>query len=179
MRAGDLKLPATLGAHTALLTRFQSSCHVATKAVLSQLSDTLNLPQLMDHHRDDKPSESGLKLIAEPTIPRAAEVIENKHRDSGSLTMLFYDEWSLQVCLTDDDDGQGNWTFVPPPPEGCALVHGASALTRLSGGRLRSPLHRVTQPSDGAGKRFFLSYFLRPEHRLSEEWAGVAVSGAA
>ncbi|KAE8370182.1 hypothetical protein BDV27DRAFT_140624 [Aspergillus caelatus] len=26
-----------------------------------------------------------------------------------------------------------------------------------------SPLHRVTQLEDGAGKRFFLSYFLRPE----------------
>ena len=67
--------------------------------------------------------------------------------------------------------GRREWVFVPPPPEGCALVHGASSLARLSLGRLRSPLHRVTQPADGAGKRYFLSYFLRPEHRVRETWA--------
>ncbi|KFH44955.1 hypothetical protein ACRE_042360 [Hapsidospora chrysogenum ATCC 11550] len=118
---------------------------------------------------------TGLKLISEPAVPFAADVLENKHRDSGTLTMLFYDSWSMHICHSGDhddmdDEGQRQWVLVPPPPEGCALVHGASSLTRLSGGRLRAPLHRVTQPVDGAQKRYFLSYFLRPDHRLRGEW---------
>lgn len=177
MRSGTLQLPASMAKQAQLLNSFHSHCHDAAHVVLAQLATALNLP-LQERHRADQLSESGLKLIFEPSVPRAADVVENKHRDSGTLTLLFYDTWSLHVCLSGNDDNgeQQEWVFVPPPPEGCALVHGASSLRRLSAGRLRAPLHRVTQPSDGAGKRYFLSYFLRPENRLLDEWAAAAVA---
>lgn len=180
LRNGTLQLPAALNKERKTLESFQSSCHRAALVVLSQLADTLDLPALKDYHLMDKSSESGLKLITEPTVARVADVLENKHRDSGTLTVLFYDSWGVHVCLSEEGQGKKDWVFVPPPPQGCALVHGASSLARLSGGRLRAPLHRVTQVSDGAEKRYFLSYFLRPEHGLREEWASAdAISAAA
>lgn len=179
MRQGSLRLPESMAGQAQLLDKFHSQCHAAALVLVAQLSDALGLP-LLERHGEDQPSESGLKLIAEPSVPRAADVVENKHRDSGTLTMLFYDEPGLQVCLSEDevclsgDEQRQEWMFVPPPPRGCALVHGGNSLGRLSGGKLRSPLHRVSQPSDGAAKRYFLSYFLRPENRLQAESAVAA-----
>lgn len=176
MRQGNLQLPGPLAKQAQVVNDFHSTCSDAAHVLLYQLADALGLP-LQDHHRLHQPSESGLKLIAEPSVPLAANVIENKHHDSGTLTMLFYDTWSLHVCLprkTGQDTEEQEWVFVPPPVEGVALVHGAKSLARLSNGRFQAPLHRVTQPSDGAGKRYFLSYFLRPEDRLRDEWAVAA-----
>lgn len=163
-----LGLPAVLAEQSQLIENFQVGCHEAAQIIVTRLTDAVSLPSLVQHHRRDQLSESGLKLIAEPSVPFVSDVLENKHRDSGTLTMLFYNEWSMHICVSDENEQ--NWVFVPPPSHGCALVHGAKSLARLSGGRLRAPLHRVTQPSDGAKERHFLSYFLRPEHRLSEEW---------
>ncbi|RCI14693.1 hypothetical protein L249_6893 [Ophiocordyceps polyrhachis-furcata BCC 54312] len=165
MRQGTLHLPTAMSEQGPAVNSFHERCHSATLLVLQRLADGLDVP-LTQHHGGDE-SESGLKLIAEPAVARAADVVENKHRDSGTLTMLFYDAWSLHVCLSAEGEEPQRWTFVPPPPDGCALVHGASTLSRMTGGRLCAPLHRVTQPADGAAKRFFLSYFLRPDHRLS------------
>ncbi|UCK57497.1 hypothetical protein AFCA_000417 [Aspergillus flavus] len=60
------------------------------------------------------------------------------------------------------------WAFPKPPAPGCAIVYGGNFLKLMSNGVLQSPLHRVTQLEDGAGKRFFLSYFLRPEEGAKE-----------
>ncbi|PFH61438.1 hypothetical protein XA68_17342 [Ophiocordyceps unilateralis] len=163
MRQGTLHLPAIMSEQENAVNKFHDRCHSASLVVLERLADAVGLP-LGQHHRVEETSESGLKLISEPTVERAADVVENKHCDSGTLTMLFYDDWGLHVCLSVE---RQQWTFVPPPPEGCVLVHGASTLSRLTGGKLSAPLHRVTQPFDGTAKRFFLSYFLRPEHGLS------------
>jgi isopenicillin N synthase-like dioxygenase len=182
LRDGQPVLTAPWAKQMELVKSFNGHCDEATRVVLSRLASALDMGSLEDRHALTEPSETGLKLIFEPAVPFAADVLENKHRDSGTLTMLFYDSWSMHICHSGDhddmdDDGQRQWVFVPPPPEGCALVHGASSLTRLSGGRLRAPLHRVTQPADGARKRYFLSYFLRPDHRLREEW--VVADGAS
>ncbi|RDA94420.1 hypothetical protein CP533_2287 [Ophiocordyceps camponoti-saundersi (nom. inval.)] len=168
MRQGTLHLPAAISEQEAAVNSFHERCHSATMVVLERLADALSMP-LTQHHDGDaeQTSESGLKLIAEPAVARAADVVENKHRDSGTLTMLFYDAWSLHICLSGEGEETQRWTFVPPPPDGCALVHGASTLCRMTDGKLCAPLHRVTQPGDGAAKRFFLSYFLRPDHRMS------------
>ncbi|RDA85190.1 hypothetical protein CP532_2378 [Ophiocordyceps camponoti-leonardi (nom. inval.)] len=172
MRQGTLHLPTVISEQATAMNSFHERCHSATLVILERLADALDVP-LTQHHNSDgnaeQTSESGLKLIAEPAVARASDVVENKHRDSGTLTMLFYDAWSLHVCLSAEGEEPQRWTFVPPPPGGCALVHGASTLSRMTGGRLSAPLHRVTQPADGAAKRFFLSYFLRPDHRVSSE----------
>ena len=61
------------------------------------------------------------------------------------------------------------WAFTAVQP-GCALVNVANSLQRMSDGKLHSTLHRVTQPEDGAAKRYFLSYFLRPSHETQKKW---------
>lgn len=140
--------------------------------LLSQLESSLGIP-LANRHSADETSESGLKLIFEPSLDNVSDVGENKHCDSGTWTMLFYDTLGMHIYLEADKEGSqaDRWVFLPPPPEGCVLVHPGSSLERLTGGKVRSPLHRVTQPEDGAEERYFLCYFLRPEHKLAEEWA--------
>ena len=96
-----------------------------------------------------------------------AEVGENKHTDSGTFTLLFYERLGLHVYLPKED----RWEYAPVPAPGCALVTVADSLQRLSGRQFHSPLHRVTQPRDGAHKRFYLSYFLRPSHATKAAWA--------
>ncbi|KAJ6441313.1 N-hydroxyarylamine O-acetyltransferase [Purpureocillium lavendulum] len=124
MRSNVLRLPERLAKEAPLVASFHGHCAEAARILLAQLAAALDLPILESVHDESEPSETGLKLISEPSVPFAADVVENKHRDSSTLTLLFYDSWSIHV----------------------------------------------TQPVDGAGKRYYLSYFLRPDHRLREEW---------
>lgn len=117
------------------------------------------------HHRADQPSDTGLKLILQPSCAKLSDAPDTTHTDSGTLTLLFYKDWSVHAFLPDTN----LWAFTPPL-EGCALVNVANSLQRLSGGRLHSPKHGVTQPFDGAKNRYYLSYFLRPETLLIEKW---------
>ncbi|KAM7187842.1 Oxoglutarate/iron-dependent dioxygenase [Naviculisporaceae sp. PSN 640] len=166
----ELKLPAVLQEKTDLVRKFNQICHSATMSMLSSLSDSMGLrgdQRFETYHRTDDTSDTGLKLIREPTLASAADVVENKHTDSGTFTLLFYERLGLHVYLPEED----RWEYAPVPAPGCALVTVADSLQRLSGGQFHSPLHRVTQPRDGADKRFYLSYFLRPSHATKAEWA--------
>ncbi|KAE9370965.1 Clavaminate synthase-like protein [Stipitochalara longipes BDJ] len=117
------------------------------------------------HHRSDRPSDTGLKLVLHPSVDKLSAVGETLHTDSGTLTLLFHKDCSIHAFLPD-----GNiWAFTPPL-EGCALVNVANSLQKLSGGKFHSPKHRVTQPFDGVKDRYYLSYFLRPETSLVEKW---------
>lgn len=142
------------------ITQFSAGCDEACLTVLNSLSADFAV-----HHRVDLPSDTGLKLVLHPSVAKLADVGETLHTDSGTLTLLFYVDWSIHTFLQDANI----WAFTPPL-EGCALVNVADSLQRLSGGKLHSPKHRVTQPFDGAKNRYYLSYFLRPETVLVEKW---------
>lgn len=161
MHHEEQALPPSMAETTAAINKFHSHCREVALTLLDRIADECRNP-LKELHGPEMSSESGLKLISEPAIPHAIDVYENKHRDSGTLTLLFYDSWSLHIRRNEQPE---EWAFIPPPPPGCVLVHGASTLDRLSDGRFPAPLHRVTQPQDGAAKRYFLSYFLRPGER--------------
>lgn len=169
--AGTIPWPASLSPHRSTLTHFSAGCHAACLTLLTALSDALHLSpeeqRFEHHHRAQQPSDSGLKLIYEPSLARLADVGDNLHTDSGTFTLLFYDRWGLSA---DAGAGRG-FAFTPPLGEGVALINVADSLQRLSGGRLVSPKHRVTQPVDGAEKRYYISYFLRPEQATKEAWA--------
>ncbi|KFY33214.1 hypothetical protein V494_07824 [Pseudogymnoascus sp. VKM F-4513 (FW-928)] len=156
-RASITKMPQPFQHDWAKISSFITGCDEACLTLLKSLSEDFML-----HHRVDHPSESGLKFVLHPSQARLSDVGENLHTDSGTLTLLFYKDWSLHAFLPDAN----SWGFIAPPPQGCTLVNVADTLQRLSGGKLHSPKHRVTQPTDGAGNRYFLSYFLRPEN----EW---------
>ncbi|KAH7018656.1 hypothetical protein B0J12DRAFT_611085 [Macrophomina phaseolina] len=158
MGDGSVALPAALRAKQATLDEFSEACHEACMTMLGRLSESLGNAGFKQHHRDDHASDSGLKLIYEPWRHRVADVTDNTHTDSGTLTLLFYKELGLEVEL-----GAGaEWAYIPPK-EGCAIINVADSLERMSGGALHSLLHRVVQPADGFKKRYYLSYFLRPE----------------
>ncbi|KAK6536039.1 hypothetical protein TWF281_000285 [Arthrobotrys megalospora] len=161
---GDLRLPEILQPSRHTFKYFSEICHSAAVTMLRSLSNSLSPDEPFEkYHQKSKQNDSGLKLVYEPCIPKKSEVLENKHTDSGTLTILFAEEWGLHVQLPD-----GSWGYTSSPP-GCAVVHVADSLQFMSGGKLRSPVHRVTQPVDGFMKRYFLSYFLRPENAFKEK----------
>lgn len=164
-----LQLPNSLDNVTEMLKQFSEHCNFACHTMLSCLSNALKLDdtsRFETHHRKGEPSETGLKLIYEPSLNKLADVNDNLHTDSGTFTLLFYDQWGLHIELPDAKQ----WAFTEPIP-GCALINVANSLQRLSENKLCSPQHRVTQPADGFAKRYYISYFLRPEHATKEAWA--------
>jgi isopenicillin N synthase-like dioxygenase len=138
--------------------------------MLSALSDHLDankgMSRLENFHRPEEVSDSGLKLIYEPSLDHVKDVVDNLHTDSGTFTLLFYDGLGLEAELLD----QQKWAFTPMI-DGCALINVADSLQRLSDHIYHSPQHRVTQPFDGFAKRYYISYFLRPEQSLKDQWA--------
>ncbi|KAF1938427.1 Clavaminate synthase-like protein, partial [Clathrospora elynae] len=174
---GDLALPQIMDPDKELVKTFNRQNNAAALALLASLSKSLKASGkdvcLSQHHVPTSTSDTGLKLVSEPSLSKLAEVGENKHTDSGTFTILFYQEWGLHVFLSGAAAADGKrqkWAFAAPPQPGCALVNVANSLQRLSGGTFHSPLHRVTQPCDGDGKRYYLSYFLRPAHATQRAW---------
>lgn len=135
----------------------------ACRLLLASLSSSLGYEgadSLAKLHEKSDTSESGLKFITEPTLARIADVGDNLHTDGGTFTVVFCEKFGLQAYFPSTDQ----WGFIRPK-EGCCVVNVADALGRFSKGKLHSPKHRVTQIEDGAGERFYLSYFLRPSHK--------------
>jgi len=142
------------------IIEFNAGCDDACLTLLNRLSATVAV-----HHRSDEPSDTGLKMVLHPSVEKLSDVGETLHTDSGTLTLLFHNECSIQAFLPDAK----LWAFTPPL-EGCVLANVGDSLQKLSGGKFHSPQHRVTQPFDGAKSRYYLSYFLRPEKSLLETW---------
>jgi isopenicillin N synthase-like dioxygenase len=158
---GTLVLPKTLEDHAVLLERFSSLCHSANQTMLSCLSDALKLDdasRFENSHRDDRPSESALNLIYAPTKIKLSDVADTTHTDSGTLTLLFCDQWGIMM----EHPETKAWTFVEPKPW-CALINVADFLQSLSENKLHSCRHCVSQPVDGFQRRYYVVSYLRPE----------------
>ncbi|KAJ5133289.1 hypothetical protein N7526_004654 [Penicillium atrosanguineum] len=160
----DSRLLPILQGESDLVRQFNKLCHAAALNMLSSLSDSLRLEsdkRFEAHYRTTDSSDTGLKLIYEPSLVKIADVVKNKHTGSGAFNLLFHEQVGLHVYLPE----QNRWEFSAIPAPGCTLVTAADFLQRLSASQFYLlPLHRVPQPRDGAGKRYFLSYFLRPSH---------------
>ncbi len=129
--------------------------------ILSRLSDALKLSgsdRFEEKQRKGKPTNTGLKLLSDPTKEKVADCVDNTHTDSGTLTVVFSDEWSTQI----EHPETKVWAFCEPK-KGLPLINVADSLQAHSGGKLHSCRHRVTQPVDGVKKRYFVAYFMRPE----------------
>jgi isopenicillin N synthase-like dioxygenase len=158
---GTLDLPETLECYAVLLERFSSLCHSVNQTMLSCLSDALKLDdasRFENSHRDDRPSDSALNLIYAPTKRKRTDVADTTHTDSGTLTLLFCDQWGIMM----EHPETKAWTFVEPKPW-CALINVADFLQSLSGNKLHSCRHCVSQPVDGFQSRYYIVSYLRPE----------------
>ncbi len=166
MAAKKLSLPAPFAKGQPLVERALWQSDTVVQTLLARLSDALGLDgeqRFEQRHRVDAPSNTSLKLIWEPMKSRLADVVENKHTDMGTLTLLFSDQWGLHIELPGAEEQQAAaWAFVEPRP-GTAVVNVADALQALSGNKLHSGLHRITQPSDGYARRYYVAYMFRPE----------------
>ncbi|KAL5513232.1 hypothetical protein ACEPAH_3630 [Sanghuangporus vaninii] len=140
----------------------------ASNTILSIFEEKLGFPAgtLLNLHSLDKPSGSEARCIKSPpkrVHPAASEekikTSLGAHTDFGSLTFLHMRLGGLQVL----PPGSTEWRFIRPLP-GHAICNVGDTLTLLSGGILRSSLHRVV-PAPGAQAaytRWSLVFFTRP-----------------
>lgn len=83
-----------------------------------------------------------------------------KHTDISTLTLLFSEQWGLQI-RPPGSCGAREMGFVAPKP-GCAFVHVGDSLRFASGMKFQSCIHRVV-PFDPTEHRYSIAYFLRAE----------------
>lgn len=149
-----------------LFHSFISLCHLVNKTLLACLSDVLNLQpggRFEDYHRDDKRSNTTLVLLHYPKQDYEAGMGHNKHTDIGSLTLLFTEQWGLQLQSTEGTE----WAYVAPR-DGHAIINVGDSLRFLSGKKFNSCLHRVV-PVANDEDRYSIAYFLRPENSVQYE----------
>lgn len=161
-----------------------------TRTILQVFEKKLGLPEgsLLRRHIISDHSGSEARCIKSPGKPRPSYTSDGKiieapdklalgaHTDFGSLTFLHNRLGGLQVLAP----GSSTWHYVKPIA-GHAICNVGDALTILSGGILRSALHRVL-PAPGEQAyhtRWSVVFFLRPGgdimlHALTEESSTVA-----
>lgn len=81
-----------------------------------------------------------------------------KHTDISSLTLLFAEQWGLQIR----PPGTRQFGFVPPK-EGSVVVNVGDSLRFASGHTMKACIHRVV-PYDPTEHRYSIAYFLRAEN---------------
>lgn len=157
------KLPTIARENPDLFYSFLSLSNFITLTLLTCLSDALELrgtDRLEKSHRLGEPTNTMLVILHYPPVKDVANVGHNKHTDIGSLTLLFSEEWGLQVVPPETR----KWTFVQPRP-GHAIINIGDSLRFLSGKRLYSCVHRVVPLSGNyqTQSRYSLAYTMRPE----------------
>ncbi|KAK6511611.1 hypothetical protein TWF481_000526 [Arthrobotrys musiformis] len=161
----EVPIPSIVRSDSGTVERFISFSHEMVHVILDQLSKSLwpnSDSRLKESHCPTKRNNSSLKVYRGPTLERLADVGDNTHTDGGSLTLLYTDKWGTQIELP----WNKKWAWVEAKP-GHAIVTVGDTLQTLSGGRLYSCRHRVSQPVDGFGERWAITYFFRPDNDVS------------
>lgn len=144
---------------------FAAGANIITKTMLSCLSNTLGLTgkdRFETYHRNWHKSNSTLAMFR--YIPGQEGEKDHtcghqQHTDIGSLTLLFSQEWGLQVQPPNKPNAP--FEFVEPRP-GHAIINVGDSLRFASGHKLYSCIHQVV-PFDPTKERYSFAYFLRPE----------------
>lgn len=146
-----------------LFRRDLESSHIITTTILSYLSDLIKPSvRFEDYHRGENTSQSTMMYFryAKQSKGKDVGVGHNMHTDLGTLTLLYSEEWGLQVYNQDTY----SWSYVVPKP-GLYVVNVGDALRFFSDNRLLSALHRVVPvPGHEDQYRYSSAYFLRPEN---------------
>ncbi|KAJ5539542.1 hypothetical protein N7513_007874 [Penicillium frequentans] len=156
----NITLPSPWAEHASEILDLANICDNLVNTCLRSLSESLGI-DFEEAHRLDAPSDTGIKFVSGPTQSKLADVPDTTHTDSGSITLLWCEKWASQMQTRETNE----WLWIDPKPE-CVVVNLANYLQNQTGGRLHSPVHRVTQVADGVEDRYFVSYFLRPSHGL-------------
>ncbi|KJK66577.1 non-heme dioxygenase in morphine synthesis N-terminal [Aspergillus parasiticus SU-1] len=164
--------PPILGDHLEEIEAFSRKCHKeVVEKLLRLFAILLELPdedQLVKDHQYDVKGEDHLRYMH--YAARGAE--ENKivggmyvpgHTDLGTVTLLFRQPVAALQIL----NSQGQWKWVRPQ-DGTITVNTCDALTALTGGLIKSSIHRVhVPPADQAHvDRLGVLYFARPNNHV-------------
>ncbi|KAL2869025.1 gibberellin 20-oxidase family protein [Aspergillus lucknowensis] len=141
---------------------FIAGSNIITKTMLSCLSTSLGLTgesRFETSHRNEHKSNSTLAMFRylPGDMQTSKEIGHQKHTDIGSFTLLFSEQWGLQVL----PPGSDTWGFVEPR-EGHAVINVGDSLRFASGHKLYSCIHQVV-PFNNTEDRYSVAYFLRPE----------------
>lgn len=171
--------PGPLQADGHLLQANVSTLRDIGLAILASLSHSLGLTgnsSFQSTHRKAVASTSALGLLKYLPYSTAEEVGVGHiaHTDAGSLSFVFTDVPGLQVAVP----GRDEWVYIAPRA-GYAIVNVGDSLQFLSGGRLRSSLHRVVpHPAAIHQTKYTIVYLMRPETDAvfldadGKEWKG-------
>ncbi|CAF1224323.1 unnamed protein product [Adineta ricciae] len=149
-----------------ILHKYINKSHEIILVILEILSSKLELdPQLLPRlHRITQSSGDQLRLTKSTICPidnqSSISIALGAHTDFGSITVLFNRLPGLQVLGPD-----GEWLDVEPL-SGHAIVNLGDAMVKLSGGILKSNIHRVvnTYGVTESTDRYSIVYFSRPEN---------------
>jgi isopenicillin N synthase-like dioxygenase len=163
LRENPDNLPDIYQQNQTVFNQFSSGGRYVTNEILSCLSDAMGLigvDRFESCHRPDFTRNCSLSIHRYPRAEiDGSHFGQNKHTDSGSLTMLFINEPGLQM----QSPVTGTWGKVMPQP-GHTVVNVGDMLRFLSGFKLKSAVHRVIPEwLDGQQDRIAIGYFLRAE----------------
>ncbi|KAJ3541475.1 hypothetical protein NM208_g4594 [Fusarium decemcellulare] len=148
-------LPTLFKKAGTLVPDYVATCERVVDVLLCCYSQALGVPgQFMEYHDHTKSSDTILAMLSYP-----GKLNHQKHTDLGSLTVLFSDQWGLQVV----EPTLGQWEWVEPR-ENEAVINVGDALRFLSGKTLYSCVHRVVRNGRASeeGHRYSIAYLLRP-----------------
>ncbi|KAM3538907.1 hypothetical protein ARSEF1564_008175 [Beauveria bassiana] len=164
--------PRVIADNIAEIEAFTRKCHEeVVEKLLRLFAIFLELPdedQLVRQHQYDINGEDHLDYMH--YAARSAE--ENSkvgnlyslgHTDLGTVTLLFRQPVAALQIL----DTKGQWKWVKPQ-DGTITINTCDSLTALTGGLIKSSVHRVhTPPADQAHvDRLGVVYFARPNNNL-------------
>ncbi|KAI0128989.1 gibberellin 2-oxidase [Xylariales sp. AK1849] len=167
---GRYNHPDLIKAHLPEIEVFHRALHSNVVLPLLRLfAIVLKLPDedfLVKQHTYDKKSEDHFRYML--YYPRTEEEwadskygVTGGHTDLGTVTLLFRQPVAGLQILGED----GNWTWVSAQP-GSITVNLADTISHLTGGWLKSSVHRVVAPPEDQRqyKRTGLLYFARPHN---------------
>ncbi|KAI4209304.1 MAG: hypothetical protein LQ351_007764 [Letrouitia transgressa] len=161
----DFPRPEIITKYLPSLRVITTAVAYAAQAIFTTLTRLLDLPRdsatLQSLHRSHICNSDIIRLLKyrklSPTEQGAPHIA---HTDIGSLTFLFTKQPGLQV------QGSAGWEWVAPAPSGSVIVNLGDGLSMLSGGYLKSCLHRVIPFPGEAKERYSFAYMLRPEKEV-------------
>ncbi|KAF4628719.1 hypothetical protein G7Y89_g9434 [Cudoniella acicularis] len=124
--------------------------HKEITEILTHLNKYLGLTPgtLASLYPLDKPSATSVRMLCAHPYPQTSiddNITFPGHANISFITALFNIAGGLQILPAGCENVNSNWLYVQPQP-GCAIINIADALVQLTGGVLRSSLHRVVTP---------------------------------
>ncbi|KAL9044625.1 MAG: hypothetical protein Q9214_002250 [Letrouitia sp. 1 TL-2023] len=174
LAASDFQRPEIVTKYLPSLRIFATTVAEAAQTIFSALTDLINIPQdlpaLQSLHRSSYVCNSDIIRLLKyrQLLPSEQGAPHIAHTDIGSLTFLFTKQPGLQVqrSASKPSEAKEAWEWVAPAPLGSAIVNLGDGLSMLSGGYLKSCLHRVIPFPGEAEARYSFAYMLRAENEV-------------